>query len=234
MVVEKRGRFLVVRFGEEMRILSWAVVGGGFRKSRSLAWLQVKEGELGPDVDPARLLRRRLKEARLSCGVGMMTGTDLKGYQDVRRSDGSLTVGCIATVGLSNALAVGDPPGTGGVVGTVNLLCHVSVPLSRGAMVEVVSLAAEARTAAFMDSLLKSRVSGRPATGTGTDCIAVASPWRRRGERYAGKHTPIGSLIGQAVRQAVTSGIRSRLGEDKSPGGRDSRGRAARFGGWKR
>lgn len=212
MVVEKKGRLLIVRFPRMVRVLSWAITGGGFRSARMVAWFQVRRGELAPETDAAYLLRKRLKEAKLSGSVGMMTGTDLDRYQDVRKSDGSLTVRCIATVGISNALAIGDPPAVGDGQGTVNLLCHVSVPLSRGAMVEAVSLAAEARTAAFMDSLVTSPWSGRPATGTGTDCIVVVSPLGRPGEKYAGKHTPIGSLIGQAVKGAVMRGIRLRLG----------------------
>ena len=211
MIVERRGRFLVVQFPVMMRVLSWAIRGGGFRRSRMVTWFQVQQGELTPKTDPASLLRKRLKEANLAGSVGMMTGTALDRYVHVERSLGPLMGHCIVTVGLSNALAIGDSPTLADKTGTVNLLVHVSIPLSRGAMVEAVSLAAEARTSAFLESHLISPWSGKPATGTGTDCIVIASPFGRTYEKYSGKHTVVGSLIGQTVKDAVLKGIQDRL-----------------------
>jgi len=211
MVVERSGRFMIVRFGETMRGLSWAITGGGFCHTRLVAWFHVRYEELGPARDAAYLMRTRLREAGLSGAVGLMTATYLDGYEDVEASDGRIVVRSIATVGLSNALAIGDPPTAEDGAGTVNLLCHIDVPLSRGAMVEALSLATEARTAAFMETGLKSTCSGRDATGTGTDCIVITSRLRRGGERYVGKHTPIGSLIGRTVKEAVLRGIQARL-----------------------
>ena len=73
------------------------------------------------------------------------------------------------------------------------------------AQLEAYAIAVEARTAAIMDLGLE-LATGR-ATGTGTDCLALAAP---RGARaYAGLHTPLGEAIGAAVRQAVR-----RAGED--------------------
>jgi adenosylcobinamide amidohydrolase len=211
MLVARRGRFLIVRFSRVMRVLSWAIGGGGFRQTQMVVWFQVRKGELTPEVDAVSFLRERLRDADLSRSVRLMTGTELDRYADVEKSYGALTSRCIATVGLSNALAVGDPPTVGSPPNTVNLLYHISVPLSRGAMVEAVSLVAEARTAAFLECRLTSPWSGRLVTGTGTDCIVVACPIGRKGERYAGKHTLIGSLIGQTVREAVLKGIQDRL-----------------------
>ena len=60
---------------------------------------------------------------------------------------------------------------------------------------------------------MPSPLSGRPASGTGTDCIVVAAPVAPGGPRsaarlaYAGKHTRVGSLLGAAVRDAVARGI---------------------------
>jgi adenosylcobinamide amidohydrolase len=42
------------------------------------------------------------------------------------------------------------------------------------------------------------------ATGTGTDCIAVAAP--QGAEAFSGLHTALGEAIGQAVLRAVGKG----------------------------
>jgi adenosylcobinamide amidohydrolase len=63
---------------------------------------------------------------------------------------------------------------------------------------------------------IKSVRSGAPATGTGTDCIAIAAPLRARArgaraEPYCGKHALLGELIGRAVLESCAraiSGIR--------------------------
>jgi adenosylcobinamide amidohydrolase len=119
----------------------------------------------------------------------------------------------VATVGLGNALAAGDPPGPSRPVGTINLLARVSTPLAEEAMVEACALAAEARAAALLALEVPSRVSGRPASGTGTDCIVIASPAGEPRERWVGKHTRIGALLGAAVRDAVDRGARAWLAE---------------------
>jgi adenosylcobinamide amidohydrolase len=54
---------------------------------------------------------------------------------------------------------------------------------------------------------LRSPLSGRPVTGTGTDCVVIAAPAGVRAERFAGKHTACGSAIGAAVHGAVARGV---------------------------
>jgi adenosylcobinamide amidohydrolase len=137
-----------------------------------------------------------------------MTARDLGTYDEVTRGDGALAARCMATVGLSNALAVGDPPGPlARVVGTINLVCTVSTPLADEALVEAATLVAEARTAAMLARRVVSRRSGRRATGTGTDCVVVAAPDGPAGARYIGKHTALGALLGAAAYQACARGV---------------------------
>jgi adenosylcobinamide amidohydrolase len=140
-------------------------------------------------------------------------------------------------VGLSNAVRVGDSPGplAGVQVGTINLLCAVSVPLTEAAALEAASIAVEARTAAVLEARHPSRRSGAPATGTGTDCVVLAWPdtvyyGTPKGFRtsrdgapagnppaphatiaapavFAGKHTALGHVIGRAVGDSVRAGV---------------------------
>lgn len=201
-------RLLVVPLGQAHEVLSWAIVNGGRRRAEAVVWREVVPGELGPEVDAQRFLGRELAGAGLPDAVGLLTGRDVRTFDEVALARDGLRARCVATVGLGNALAAGDPPGPPPAAGTINVLCQVSRPLSEEALVEACALAAEARTAAMVDARLPSPLSGRTATGTGTDCIVVAAPITL-GARvaYAGKHTAIGSLLGGAVREAVGRGI---------------------------
>jgi adenosylcobinamide amidohydrolase len=55
-----------------------------------------------------------------------------------------------------------------------------------------------------------------PATGTGTDCIAVAAP--AGSCTYAGLHTDIGEAVGTAVYRATLAGARDWMDEFESAG----------------
>lgn len=179
---------------------------GGRVTAEKVAWYQVKRGELKPPRDPGDFLKTRLREASLDDAVGLLTSRDLDSYIDLEQVGGNLKVRCIATVGLSNALRVGDPPGLLSSVGTINLLCQISVPFKDDALLEALALATEARTLAILESGVPSIQSGEPATGTGTDCIVIAAPAGEGGLAYSGKHTLAGHLIGKAVHEAIRQG----------------------------
>jgi adenosylcobinamide amidohydrolase len=72
------------------------------------------------------------------------------------------------------------------------------------------SIVAQARTAAVMDAG-HDLPTGR-ATGTGTDCIAVAAP--QGAERFVGLHTEAGEAIGRATYEAVLDGARDWMATD--------------------
>lgn len=200
-------RLLVVRLGAPHAVLSWAIVNGGRRTATEVVWHEVRDDELRPPVDPVALLRERLAGAGVPGAVGLLTSRSLSARVVARRSVEGLTARCVATVGLGNALRAGDPPGPAARLGTVNVLCRLSAPLSEEALVEALAIAAEARTLAILEASIPSRRTGLPATGTGTDCIVIAAPEREDGRlRFAGKHTAAGHVIGAAVHAAVARG----------------------------
>ena len=210
--VELRARHLVVRIGGPHALLSWALVNGGRQTASEVVWVEVRDGELRPPVDAATLLRARLAEAYLPEAVGLLTSRALSRYVSAERQAGGEAARCVATVGLGNLLRAGDPVSRARV-GTINLVCQLSFALSDLALIEALSIAAEARTAAVLEAGLPSAVSGVPATGTGTDCIVVAAPSAGDGVPYAGKHTLAGHLIGAVVEEAVRRGVAGWLRE---------------------
>ena len=211
-------RALVVQLGAAHDVLSWAIVNGGRTRTDLVVWREVRLGELGVAVDAGALMKETL--ARLGAGdaVGLLTGRDVRRYEVERVERDGMVAECVATVGLGNLLSVGDPTTASAVrVGTINLLVRVSTGLTEEALLEASAIAAEGRTAAVLAAGLRSPVSGRPATGTGTDCIVVAAPVSTPAERFAGKHTACGSAVGAATFGAVARGVARWMEENRCP-----------------
>ncbi len=197
-------------------MLSWSLTRPGFTTYRKVTWLEVRNDDLAIDVDPTALLETRMAAAGHRDAVHLMTSRDVRCHHFVEAASGAVKASCLATVGLGNAGTVGRGPAMTAPLGTINLLVHVDRPLAPGAMIEAISIATQARTAAIID--LDWRLDGRPVTGTGTDCIVVAAP-HGEGEQFAGLHTDIGAALGQAVYDAVHQGGLVWVGEhiDRRP-----------------
>jgi adenosylcobinamide amidohydrolase len=95
---------------------------------------------------------------------------------------------------------------------TINMILTVQPGLSDEAMVEAVQIVTEGRVRALYEKGIKSCQSGLPATGTGTDCVAIVSLGHRF-ERYCGKHTELGELIGAAAHMSVAKGLALSIGK---------------------
>jgi adenosylcobinamide amidohydrolase len=218
MIVRQRERWLVASFSRPVRACSWAIVHGGLVDAEHVAWLEVRDEELRPPVDAVDLLRERLREQALDNAVGLLTSRRVSTYRDVTRESAGISARCLATVGLGNALRAGDPPGVSGRIGTINLLLYLDAALTDVALLEASAIVTEAKAAAVLEAGISSRRSGLPATGTGTDCTVVACALpraRSRAASYAGKHTAIGSLVGDATWHAVRDGISAWLSEHR-------------------
>jgi adenosylcobinamide amidohydrolase len=214
--VARQARSLVARFAGERELLSWAIWRGGRRSAAAVAWVEVSNAELPVGLDPRRLLGQRLGAEGLAEAVGFLTSRRLDRFEQAEVNHHGVSARALATVGLSNALRVGDAPGPLAAavpVGTINVLCELSAPLTEEAALEALSLAVEARTAAVLEAGFPSRRSGQPATGTGTDCLALAWPAGAPEREYAGKHTAVGHVAGRSVYDAVRAGVRAWLQE---------------------
>ena len=203
---------LVVRLARTCRVASFAPFGGGLRDgvhailNHGVTPADRRATE-EPDLHLAAVARRLGLDP--STTVALMTGVEPRHVRSAVVTGDGLTVLALATAGLANALRVGDPATAPSVLpGTINLILVVDAPLRDEALLECLSLATEARTLACLEAGLSSRVSGRAATGTGTDCIAVAAPAGEPALRYAGKHTRMGELVGRAVLEAVEPAVR--------------------------
>ncbi len=206
--LEATGDWLVASYRDLCAVLSWAIVNGGWQQTNQVAWLFLSPNELLGVDDPTQWFRARMQQNGLAGAVGLMTSRRRHAWVETEACDQDCTAWAVATVGFSNALRAGDPSGQASSPGTINLLVHLSKPISTEAALEILSLLSEAKALAALESGIPSRRSGRPASGTGTDYLAVS--WPLTGERsvYGGKHTALGAAAGRAAYDAIREGIR--------------------------
>ncbi len=198
--------WLIASFAEPQAMLSWSVARPGFVLSDTVAWLEVTGRDLCMATDPRSYLRDRLAERGVPGAVGMMTSRHVRCHHQAGARVGRIHARCLVTLDLSNGSHVAEPAATGSGPGTINILCWVSAPLTRAARIELVSIVAEARTAAVLEAGYHRPGQARPVTGTGTDCVVVACP-RGAGEPFAGLHTQAGRAAGDCVYRASSEAV---------------------------
>lgn len=218
-----RRKTLIVDLGGCQSVLSSAPRAGGITRARYILNHQVPAKPIGNDdgsldantghLDPARTLRK------LAIGlgirekfVGLMTAVSLADLVTVREASDRIWVEGFVTVGTSNAVRAGESmmpkQRTSSIThpGTINLILVTNARLSASAMVGVVQVATEAKTAVLLHAKVKSCNGRSGATGTGTDAVVVVSG-NGPSLRYSGTHTVLGELVGRAVGKAVREGL---------------------------
>lgn len=195
--------WLVVDLGRAMRVLGWALNSPGFATASRLAWREVRDADLPEDLDAARWLAGALAATGLADAPCLLTSSDIGRHLHRSATVDGVTAEAVATVGLTNAERIGHRRAPVAAFGTINVAVVLDAPLSDGAMVEALSLVAEARTAAVLAH--GPALPSGPATGTGTDCILLACPAGTM--PHAGKHTAVGEAVGRCVVESVAEGV---------------------------
>jgi len=209
--------WLRLDLGGRMRVLSWAVNRPGIVTARQILWREVRNADLPEDLDVSEWFGAQLAARGAGEAVAFLTSRDVRAHVDRSARAGAARARAVATVGLSNAERVGTRlDRSGHDWGTINIAVVIDAAqggLSEGALIEAMSIAAQARTAAVIEAG-PDLPTGR-ATGTGTDCIAVAAPTGPMD--YAGLHTETGEAVGRAVYDAVLAGTRDWMTHVRRP-----------------
>ena len=197
--------WLEMDLGADMRVLSWSLNAPGFVTARHILWREVRDADLPRDFDVDGWFRRELAARDRAQAVGLLTSRNVEAFDLAEHTADGIHARAVATVGFSNAERIGTRLDRGGKDwGTINVAVQVDAGLTDAALIETLSIATQARTAAVMEAGYD-LPTGR-ATGTGTDCIAVAAP---QGDvAFAGLHTAVGEAVGAAVFEAVSRGAR--------------------------
>jgi adenosylcobinamide amidohydrolase len=213
MKIELSEKTLVVHLPETFQVLSWAPFNPGQIQTRCLFNHQLS----GNRKEDFSELFQDLKEnlGLPENAVGMLTAAEVKNYSTHYLRSGSQWVQAVCTVGLDNARTAGDEADvekTCGLEpqGTINIILSTNALPSLSGQLEAIQVVTMAKTRALMEMEVKSQKSGALATGTGTDCIVLASSGEVK-QNYCGMHTRIGQLIGQSVYMAVKEGIEKLL-----------------------
>ncbi|HEY6368900.1 MAG TPA: adenosylcobinamide amidohydrolase [Candidatus Binatia bacterium] len=209
---------LILSFSLPARTLSWAVLNGGFCHARHVINHHVDGNDALFCAQPGPWLERAAAALGLRGKiVAMATAVQMRHAVQVSMESSGARVVCFATVGCGNALSVGDPATVTteqpvAALHTINMILTVEPGLADEAMVEAVQIATEGRVRALYEKGIKSCQSGLPATGTGTDCVAVVSLGDGV-DLYCGKHTKLGELIGSAAYKCVAKGLALSTGQ---------------------
>jgi adenosylcobinamide amidohydrolase len=211
MQVTVNGPWLDCDLGAPHRVLSWAPYRAGYQTTQHIIWRQVRNADLPADLDVATWFAAQMHARQMQDAIGLLTSRDVTCHHLASAQVQCVEAQALATVGLSNAEAVGARADRTGrdwdkvipAYGTINIAVRLSSPLSDIGLLEALSIATQARTAAVIAA--GHRVpGGAVATGTGTDCIVVAAP--EGVEEYCGLHTAQGEALGRAVCDAVVRG----------------------------
>ncbi len=215
-------RTLIISFAKPRLTISSAVLGGGMRKTRVIINHQVDEEASfkaqAPDrarihADPQRYLARVITRLTgMRGGIGLMTAVDLRQLVLKRVQSGPLWIEGFFTVGITNAVRVGEPVDDRlsskhtNALGTINMILITNASLPPSALVGAIGVATESKTAVMLERSIKSWTGRQGATGTGTDSVVFVSGSGPR-LRFSGTHTKLGELIGRVVRAGVERGL---------------------------
>lgn len=198
--------------GQQMAVLSWSVNRPGFVLASQILWREVRNADLPQGMDVRMWLANELKRRNSEDAVALLTSRAIKHFESRTAEVGSVVAQAVATVGLSNGERVGQRVDySNRDWGTINVAVRVDTGLSQTGLIEAMSIAVQARTAAVMDAHFN--LPTGVATGTGTDCVAVAAPIGT--VDFAGLHTDIGEAVGRAVYDAVAAGMTAWISERK-------------------
>ncbi len=192
--------WMTVRFPGQWRALSFAPYRPGDVACSEVLWREVRDADLSEGFDALGWLAGEVSSHQ---SVAMLTSRNVERRVIDRVEVEGVAAEAVATVGMSNAERIGRRRARGVGYGTINVVVAVSEGMTATGRLEALSLAASARTAAVLEAGVQ--IESGAATGTGTDCLVVASPPGETG--FAGMHTAVGEAIGAVVYAAVRRGV---------------------------
>jgi len=206
-------RHIHVEFSIPHQVLSSAVFNGGLVYADHIVNLKVPKCITAP-TSPQQTLAKYCDDANWNgSNVGMMTAASMASFRMAKESAQDIDIVVLVTSGLSNPRRVGDHAehrimaAESERVGTINIIMITSAILTGAAMVEALLIVTEAKAAALQEAAIRSPVSNKIATGTGTDSVAIVSGHGPDMVSYCGKHVLFGEMLGRMVTDTVASSI---------------------------
>lgn len=214
ITLELRENILFGRLPKETAVISWAPFNGGIQKTNTLFNLGLDKDARCVDIFKNKVFDQIVNAHQLpSNSVGFMTAANVAQYQTIFLEEDSFCVQAVATVGLTNARAIGDPADVKKSIildrlGTINLWVACNALPGIAGQLEAIEIAAAAKAAALFEEGIKSPKTGKLAAGTGTDTIGIIATGEEN-QNFCGMHTLLGELIGKAVLAVIKKGCQS-------------------------
>jgi len=205
---EVRKEAVVIRFQKPLKVLSSAVLNGGFH--RALAIINYHVPKSFSHLNPERFLEKAVARLGFDAGdvVGLMTAVETRNAAAATNHSEGLKVTAVASAGLSNPATAGDStPSKPSYLGTINLILIIDGSLTDSCMVSVVKTATEAKTVVLRTLGVRSLFSEDVASGTTSDSIAVTCTGRGKRINYAGSASKLGELVGKATVKALKEAV---------------------------
>jgi len=202
-----------IEFATPRRVISSAILNGGIVEAGHIVNMKVPKQSFTTEAPEVTLKKYCATNGWAGTVVGMMTAASMDSFHMASESVQGVELAVLVTSGLSNPRRsgdradnrlMGDPSET---VGTINIIVATSAILAEPALVEAVMMVTEAKAAALQEAGIHSPVSGKTATGTGTDAVVVVGGHGPQTVPYCGKHVLFGEILGRLVLQAVTASI---------------------------
>ena len=213
-IIERNPDCVHVAFRQPRKVISSAVYNGGLIEANHIVNLKVPK-YAKPIKFPGKVVESYCLDADMKgTTVGMITAASMDSLCIRHASQQSVDLTVLVTVSLSHPLSAGDcadyrimshqkiDPGT------INIIVVTSAILSASAMVEAMMIVTEAKVAALEELKVKSSISDRIATGTGTDNVAIAMGEGPEEIIYCNKQVLFGEMLGSLVIDAVKTSIR--------------------------
>ena len=185
---------LHIEFTTPHQVLSSAVHNGGLVHADHLLNMKVPLVDSSTEPPEVTLSKYCATAGWDGTTIGMMTAASMDSFRMQKETEQGIDIVVLVTSGLSNPRRVGDPAEYRTMaaqptdVGTINIIVLTSACLTGAAAVEAVLMVTEAKAAALQEAEVRSAVSHKIATGTGTDSVAVVSGQGPQTVSYCGKH----------------------------------------------
>lgn len=219
--IEHTSDHLVVRLSQTRQVLSSAPFNGGMISADQLLILKVMDnfdGVKGPFEPLEQTFQNYCRQNRWTeVTVGMMTSAKMNSFRQIHRESQGVKISVLVTAGVSNARRAGDPAeyrlfdNAEIIGGTINIIILTNATLTPAAQVEAVMVVTEAKAAILQDLGITSPVTGKTATGTGTDAIAIVNGFKSPEIAFCGKHTLFGEMLASATMEAVSSSVQENV-----------------------
>lgn len=215
---------LVLKFNGNRRVLSTAVLNGGYKDNLKYVF----NHDCNPGAGIACTLKTGsyLEDMKLTAGelglpveytAGISTAASMDNVSIKEREYRDIKVTAIVTGGIEvNGGRVGDPASTYEddgkwekiKPGTINIMLFINCKLPEHTMARALVTCTEAKTAAIQELMQGSHYSRGLATGSGTDgTIVISNSDSSKVLTNAGKHCKLGELIGLVVKDAVKEAL---------------------------